>query len=44
MRTLVINVLEMDLCSIQKDVDIVEEDVMMKGHHKEVILFLKFTF
>jgi len=27
-----------------KDVGVVEIDITMKGHHKEVIIFLKFTF
>jgi len=36
--------LEMDSYSIQKDVDVAKANVMTKGHHEEVILFLKFTF
>jgi len=27
-----------------QDVDVEDADIMMKGHHEEVIIFLKFTF
>lgn len=40
---MIVNVLEMDLYNMQ-DVDVVKAEVMMKGHHEEVIIFLKFAF